>query len=746
MKIPLTAILSPKTRDLRTGELKALITRNGRKEGVVVPYKPYYYVLDERGESYTCTGRPESIKLSKVHYKPGDIIPPNALFDGGREHLLDRLCIEHPEFFNNYPNDEPVKSLCFDIETHSPDGSFPFGEKYPIVAIGIATSEGKEEVLVWEEENDKQLLLDFAECIRKHNPDIIYGYNLTGYDIPQILHRANFHGLTEYKKLLNRDVSTFGWEQYSIGDKRKTELKMKAGGRIILDLLRWTRLDYSLSGLPRGLKSVSRAFGLKPIELELSIKNILDYSKEEIDEYVMSDVYCTKYLFEHYYPQIEYTAEILGVPLDVYVNAPVSYITKILQGRALFKKGTVSFDFNKERHSDIFSSDRGNFQAAHIELYKPGFQQHNYKVDFTSMYPSIAMALNLGPDTTCFVDSEEYKNEITCETGEKETFIYVPDSIINKRLKVRVDLSKKSCLYNMSKRFNEMREPYKKLKTKEAKSKSNALKIMVNTFYGANTNPYMAYGDLSVGITITAVARWLIQTAAQLIRTQKGEDSVIYIHTDGINTNVDINISWLNNRLKQLMRLQFPNCEPEWIKVEKEKYREGVWLQIGNYVLRNEDGSITKHGSTFKSRARSIFYIKILDRLIDARLNNTITPNFIDKLYSLEEYELDDFLQRRSMNMPYEDYKNENDLMVQLIRQGLDIGITPIVGNTYSYFKTKDGYRISQIVKNKSDIDVRYHWNIISSLLQKFKLDEWVKKDPPLTIIDDKQRSLMDYI
>ena len=83
MKIPLTAILSPKTRDLRTGELKALITRNGRKEGVVVPYKPYYYVLDERGESYTCTGRPESIKLSKVHYNTGDIIPPNALFDGG---------------------------------------------------------------------------------------------------------------------------------------------------------------------------------------------------------------------------------------------------------------------------------------------------------------------------------------------------------------------------------------------------------------------------------------------------------------------------------------------------------------------------------------------------------------------------------------------------------------------------------------------------------------------------------------
>jgi hypothetical protein len=84
--------------------------------------------------------------------------------------------------------------------------------------------------------------------------------------------------------------------------------------------------------------------------------------------------------------------------------------------------------------------------------------------------------------------------------------------------------------------------------------------------------------------------------------------------------------------------------------------------------------------------------------------------------------------------------------MVQLIRQGLEIGIQPIVGNTYPYFKTKGGYRISQVVKNKADIDVRYHWNIISSLLQKFKLETWIKKDPPITIIDEKQQTLMDFI
>ena len=45
-----------------------------------------------------------------------------------------------------------------------------------------------------------------------YDPDIVVGYNLTGYDIPQILHRARFHGLKGYKKILNRDNSEWGWE------------------------------------------------------------------------------------------------------------------------------------------------------------------------------------------------------------------------------------------------------------------------------------------------------------------------------------------------------------------------------------------------------------------------------------------------------------------------------------------------------------------------------------------------------
>ena len=739
MKVPLIATINQRTIDLRDSSLKVKIYRNSETEAVKSPYRPYYYLPGEGGDEYKVIASDKTVKLSKHNYLPSrDILPPTALFEGGREAILERLLIEHPDFFSQFPNTDDLKTLVFDIETHSPDGSFPFGEKYPVVAIGIVTSSGEREVLLWDGEDDRDVILKFAEYIHDYDPDVIVGYNLVGYDIPQILHRASFHGLKGYKKILNRDNSEWGWET----PENQKELKMNAGGRIVLDLLRWTRLDYSLSGIPRGLKSVSRNFGLDPIELDFADKDLLDYTMEEIHDYVLSDVDATMYLYNHYFPQIQYIAETLCVPLATYVNAPSSYITKILQGRSLFEQGIVTLDRNKERHPQIYRADKGNYQAAHIELYRPGFHQKNVKVDFSSYYPSIAMALNLGPDTTQIVGYDEYSDEVEF----KNDILYVPDNKVGKRLMIKIDQSRKSCLYKMCHEFKEMRKRYKLGSTKDDKSKSDALKIMVNTFYGANANPYISYGDMGVGVTITAIARWLLLSGVNIIRSRYGEDAVVYVHTDGINTNVDVDELWLTNRLRRLLKHVIPDAEPDHISMDKDYFKEGVWLQVGNYALRNEDGSITKHGSTFKATSRSKFYLTVLEKLIDGRMNNVVNTKFIDDLYSLEAYTLDDFIMRKSQGREKKDYKSETDLIMKLIEQGEQIGMTPSQGTTYYYCKTNEGYKLTDTIKDINEIDIRYYWDTITTLLQKFKLDEWVRKKPPITVVDKKQKSLMEWI
>jgi DNA polymerase elongation subunit (family B) len=282
--------------------------------------------------------------------------------------------------------------------------------------------------------------------------------------------------------------------------------------------------------------------------------------------------------------------------------------------------------------------------------------------------------------------------------------------------------------------------------TLEGDSKSNALKIMVNTFYGANTNPYLGYGDMATGITITAIARFLLTTGIQLIQKKYGDKSVVYVHTDGINTNCDIDVEWLTKRLRLIFDATIPNVESKWISLDKDVFKEGLWIQIGNYVLRNMDNSITKHGSTFKASTRSTFYKQTINKLIDARLDNVVTKSFIDELYDFDNLPMETFIQRRTLNRKIEDYKSETDMMIPLVKQGLEVGIEPKIRTSYLYYKTKVGYKIEQLVTSKTDLDVRYYWDIVSRLLDKFGVGHMIKKNPPLTILDKKQKSLLEWV
>ena len=85
-------------------------------------------------------------------------------------------------------------------------------------------------------------------------------------------------------------------------------------------------------------------------------------------------------------------------------------------------------------------------------------------------------------------------------------------------------------------------------------------------------------------------------------------------------------------------------------------------------------------------------------------------------------------------------------MLIGLTKQGESIGIEALEGTTYQYYKTKEGYTIKELVKDKSELNVTYYWDIISNQLRKFQLEEWIKRTPPLTLIDKKQKSLMEWI
>ena len=190
MNIPLAAHSTYNTVNRMTGEQQIIIWKDGEKRVIKSPRTHSYYMLDKNGQDYDVLGNsmPQTLKKYNVEnlgaLRP-DSISPLAKIDGLTRNEIERVCIEHPEFFTGHASRDPT-SLGFDLEVSSADGSFPSGPQHPIVAVGIVTDDGQRETYLWDGESDKDLILKFAEFVKKYDPDIIYGYNLIGYDIPQL--------------------------------------------------------------------------------------------------------------------------------------------------------------------------------------------------------------------------------------------------------------------------------------------------------------------------------------------------------------------------------------------------------------------------------------------------------------------------------------------------------------------------------------------------------------------------------
>ena len=67
-------------------------------------------------------------------------------------------------------------------------------------------------------------------------------------------------------------------------------------------------------------------------------------------------------------------------------------------------------------------------------------------------------------------------------------------------------------------------------------------------------------------------------------------------------------------------------------------------------------------------------------------------------------------------------------------------------GTTFYYYKTKEGYKLEETVESLNEIDIKYHWDIINNLLKKFSLESCIRKKPDITVVDRKQKSLLEFV
>ncbi|CAK9437319.1 uncharacterized protein LODBEIA_P16970 [Lodderomyces beijingensis] len=140
---------------------------------------------------------------------------------------------------------------------------------------------------IFNEQDEKHVLLRFFEHIRDVRPTVIATFNGDFFDWPFVENRARFHDLDMFDE---------------IGFAKDNEDEYKSKYCVHMDCFRWVKRDSYLPQGSQGLKAVTKAkLGYNPTELDPELMCPYAYEKPQLlSEYSVSDAVATYYLYYKY--------------------------------------------------------------------------------------------------------------------------------------------------------------------------------------------------------------------------------------------------------------------------------------------------------------------------------------------------------------------------------------------------------------------------------------------------------------
>ena len=210
----------------------------------------------------------------------------------------------------------PLKILSYDIECTSSDDGFPqaMREGDKIIQIGSTFSlNGSEEcyykhivtlgscdpidgVDVESYDTEKEVLRAWQKLIIKHDPDIITGYNIVGFDEVYIRDRSRMFNMNRPSLPDRKQFGIFGRKKNKVCGFTEMNLSSSAlgdnrlkfydlDGRVKIDLLKVVQRDYKLSAYK--LDSVAEHFlSGKVRKLEKNVLTITNIKDIELNNYI----------------------------------------------------------------------------------------------------------------------------------------------------------------------------------------------------------------------------------------------------------------------------------------------------------------------------------------------------------------------------------------------------------------------------------------------------------------------------
>ncbi len=408
------------------------------------------------------------------------------------DYTTDRV-MEVEELCDAEPLNPELKYLGFDLENSLEDNRI-----FTICCRVYGHGKDRDVCISGDE---KEMIEEFQRLIMDEDPDVITGYNINGYDLPLLDERA---------RLLGMDGVCLGRDGTPIREASKRFWRVT--GRMIADAWWCARRELSL----------------KRETLNHVAKELLGEEKDDVDPLMMDSEweadpgkvmgYCLK--------DADLALRILLELGSIQKAMDMATVSRLPVDDGLNGRTSTLVDSILIREADRHDigvpltsrgAKSGKIKGGYVHSIEPGLYHWVSVLDFKSMYPSIIIDNNI-----CFTTISK-KGDISSPTGVRFLGTHQREGllprILRELMRERDEVKEK-----MNRTEGDERRYYRGLQ--------DAIKILMNSFYGVFASSFYRFTDQRIGESITAFARENIKRV--ITELEKDGLRVIYSDTDSV--------------------------------------------------------------------------------------------------------------------------------------------------------------------------------------------------------------------
>lgn len=327
-----------------------------------------------------------------------------------------------------------LKVMAVDIEVYSRRGGFP-ARGDPILSITYSTFKLGDNIFTedWpeqgihyilnedaDERGSRRIVREFINVIRRENPDIVVGYNTSGFDFPYmkpfaigveltfdfIIDRLRFYPHIDLMVVRDSLGSSLGLRRQSVFALDDVAVEAIAGNKV--DKM------YGLDWL----------YGSKYLEAErkldhAKLKQYFDHRDELFFDYIVADVLLTSYLARIWLYPLFLLSLLTGIPVNVLQGLNTGQMAEYVLSELLTRLGFYpqlirrTKDYGRLTSGGQIVSKLKSiipsiwvFERGKVYVYKPGlYGGPGYRIvelDFAQLYPT-DMVRNTVDPTSLFI-------------------------------------------------------------------------------------------------------------------------------------------------------------------------------------------------------------------------------------------------------------------------------------------------------------------------------------------------------